>query len=265
MQRVSGVLQGAMDGLFPFITPLQLVFALLIGVASGFVKGVVGFAMPLVLISGLTLFMTPEYALAGLILPTLVSNGMQALRQGWAQALASIKDFRLFLGVGGATLVVAAQMVRLVPPDVLAGMIGVPVVLYVLVQLSGVQLRLAARSSASDTVVALATGFLGGVSGVWSATTVTYLTALGTDKQDQIRIQGVIYGLGAIALVGAHVGSGVLRAETWPFSLMLILPAVLGMWLGSQVADRIDQLMFRRATLIVLLMAGVNLVRRALF
>ena len=84
-------------------------------------------------------------------------------------------------------------------------------------------------------------------------------------KQDQIRIQGVIYGLGAIAMVGAHLGSGVLRAETLPFSVLLILPAILGMWLGSQVADRIDQLMFRRATLVVLLITGANLVRRALW
>lgn len=253
-----------MDALFPFLTPVQLVFALLIGVAAGFVKGVVGFAMPLVLISGLTLFIAPEYALAGLILPTLVSNGMQAMRQGWTQAWGTLKDFRLFLIVGGITLVLAAQLVPVVPSDVLALMIGVPVVTYVMLQLSGVQFHLAQRSTWSDTSIALATGFLGGVSGVWSATMVTYLTALNTAKQDQIRIQGVIYGLGAIAMVGAHLGSGVLRAETWPFSVMLILPAVLGMWLGGQVADRIDQLMFRRATLVVLLMAGANLIRRAL-
>jgi uncharacterized membrane protein YfcA len=254
-----------MDALFPFLTPVQLAFALLIGVGAGFVKGVVGFAMPLVLISGLTLFMAPEYALAGLILPTLVSNGMQAMRQGWAQAWGTLKDFRLFLVVGGLTLVLAAQVVRMVPADALALMIGVPVVLFVLVQLTGYPFRLSARSGLSDTVVALATGFLGGVSGVWSATMVTYLTALNTAKQDQIRIQGVIYGLGAIAMVGAHFGSGVLRAETLPFSVLMILPAVLGMWLGGQVADRIDQLMFRRATLVVLLMAGGNLIRRALF
>ena len=252
-----------MDSLFPFLSPVQLIFAVLIGVGSGFVKGVVGFAMPLVLISGLTLFITPEYALAGLILPTLVSNGMQAMRQGLAAAWASIKEFRLFLIVGGITLVLAAQLVRLVHADVLAGMIGVPVVLFVVLQLTGYQFRLARRSKLSDTIVALATGFLGGVSGVWSATTVTYLTALNTAKQDQIRIQGVIYGLGAVAMVGAHLGSGVLRAETLPFSMLLILPAILGMWLGSQVADRIDQLMFRRATLVVLLIAGANLVRRA--
>ena len=78
-----------------------------------------------------------------------------------------------------------------------------------------------------------------------------------------MRVQGVIYGLGAVALTVAHYGSGVLRAQTLPLSLAMVLPAVLGMWMGGRIFDRIDQVMFRRATLVILLMAGLNLVRRA--
>lgn len=254
-----------MDSLFAFLTPSQLFFALLIAVASGFVKGVVGFAMPLVMISGLTLFLSPELALAGLILPTLVSNMMQSLRQGPGQAWRSIKEYRAFMIAGGITLVISAQMVRIVPADALKLMIGVPIVIFVTLQLSGYRFQISKRSAPLDAAVGGFTGAMGGVTGVWAPPTVAYLTALNTAKDDQIRIQGVIYGLGAIAMVGAHIGSGVMRAETWPFSALLILPAVLGMGMGARIADRIDQQAFRRATLIVLLVAGLNLVRRALF
>ena len=91
-----------------------------------------------------------------------------------------------------------------------------------------------------------------------------YLTALDTPKAEQIRVQGVIYGLGSIALLAAHLGSGVLNRETLPFSLVLIVPAMLGVQIGARLSDRIDQATFRRATLAVLLVAGLNLVRRAL-
>jgi hypothetical protein len=77
-----------------------------------------------------------------------------------------------------------------------------------------------------------------------------------------MRIQGLIYGLGAVAL--AHLGSGVLGSETLPLSLVLILPAAIGMWLGGRWQDRIDQNVFRKLTLIVLLLAGLNLLLRAL-
>ena len=51
-------------------------------------------------------------------------------------------------------------------------------------------------------------GFFGGISGVWGPPTVVMLTARSTGIAEQMRIQGVIYGLGALVLLGAHVGSG---------------------------------------------------------
>ena len=86
-----------MDSIFPFLTPFEFYAALAIGLCGGFVKGVVGFALPLVLISGLTTFMAPELALAGLILPTVLANAFQALRQGPQAALRSIRLFWVFL------------------------------------------------------------------------------------------------------------------------------------------------------------------------
>jgi len=157
-----------------------LALATLIALAAGAIKGVVGFAMPTIMISGLASFMSPDLALAGLILPTLVTNGMQALRQGVGAALDSIKN----------------------------------------------------------------------------------LTAIDTPKQEHLRIQGTIYGLGATALFAAHLQSGVIRGETLPLSVWLVVPAVIGIWLGFKVQDRINQELFRRLTLWVLFLAGLNLIRR---
>lgn len=253
-----------MDIFFSFLTPEQLVFAFGIAVIAGFIKGVVGFAMPLVLISGLTFFLTPELALAGLIFPTVATNLFQALRQGPAAAWASTKMFRAFLIAGGIMLVISAQTVRMLPADVMVLVIGIPITLFALWQITGQSFDLAQRSTRIEVVVGGFAGAVGGVSGVWGPPTVAYLTALGTPKHDQMRVQGVIYGLGAIALLFAHFGSGVLRAETVPFSIAMILPALFGMWMGSLVMDRIDQALFRKVTLIILFIAGTNLVRRGL-
>ncbi|WP_411976167.1 sulfite exporter TauE/SafE family protein [Sulfitobacter faviae] len=254
-----------MNSIFPFLTPFEFYAALAIGLCGGFVKGVVGFALPLVLISGLTTFMAPDLALAGLILPTVLANAFQALRQGPQAALRSIKLFWVFLLCGGVMLVLSAQMVRLVPASVMLLMIGVPVVLFALLQLSKHQFHLAQRSTKVEALVGGFAGAVGGISGIWGPPTVAYLTALGTAKHDQMRIQGVIYGLGAVALLVAHIGSGVLNAQTWPFSALLILPVMLGVWLGSKVMDRVDPVLFRKMTLVVLMVAGLNLIRRAIF
>ncbi len=252
-----------MDTLFPFLTPSELALAALIAVLAGFVKGVVGFAMPLVFISGLTTFMAPELALAGLILPTLAANAQQALRQGMPAAVRSVMAFRVFLLVGGAALLLTAQLVRVFPDQVMMAVIGVPVTFFALLQIFGYRLRLAEQSRMAEMIAGAIAGSLGGLSGIWGPPTVAYLTALDTPKHDQMRVQGVIYGLGAVALLGAHVTSGVLRAQTVWFSVAMVPAAFLGMWIGMSVMDRIDQTSFRRATLFVLLVAGLNLIRRA--
>ena len=264
VRRELRVVSGGMDIISPLIDAPEFALAIGIALVAGLVKGVVGFAMPLLMMSGMGSFMAPELALAGLLLPTLVTNSMQALRQGPGAAWQSMRKFRYFLISGGVTLVIAAQFVRVFPEQVLLLAIGIPVTLFTLFQLSGYRFHLSAPSPRIEVAVGGFAGILGGLSGVWGPPTVAYLTALSTPKYDQMRVQGVIYGLGSVALVSAHVGSGVLRAETWGFSLALVPPAVLGMWLGTQVMDRINQDFFRRATLCVLLLASANLVRRAL-
>ena len=254
-----------MDALFEILTLPQLVFAMIIAVFAGFVKGVVGFALPMIFVSGLSTFLSPELALAGLILPTVVTNMMQAFRQGMREAWNSAKRFRVFLGVGLVALLIGAQLVRLLPLPVMLIAIGLPVTAYAMLQLLGVELKVNGQSNRVAASVGALAGFMGGLSGIWGPPTVAYLTALKTDKNVYMRIQGVIYGLGAVALVVAHTGSGVLRTQTLPLSLAMVPPAVLGLWLGGRVLDRIDHVLFRRATLVVLLVAGINLVRRALF
>lgn len=245
------------------ILPLSLLLlAMGVTFVGGVVKGIVGFAMPMVMISGLSTFLPPELALAALIIPTLVANMWQAFRQGLLAAWASLVKFRVYLISGLVFLILSAQLVRVLPQGVLFLIIGAPVTLFALMQLRGWTFRLNGQSVGIEVVIGCIAGFLGGMSGVWGPPTVAYLTAVATPKTEQMRVQGAIYGLGAVALVGAHAQSGVLRAETLPLSVMMVLPALAGMYLGLKIQDRIDQDMFRRATLWVLIIAGLNLVRR---
>ncbi len=238
--------------------------AVSIAFVAGAIKGVVGFAMPTIMISGLASFMSPELALAGLILPTLVTNGMQALRQGIAAAWGSIKKFRVFLSVGLVMLLLSAQLVRILPTHWLFLGIGLPITVFTASQLFGWRPASIIRNVRAEAAVGALAGFVGGMSGVWGPPTVAYLTAIETPKKEHLRIQGAIYGLGATALFLAHLQSGVIRAETLPLSVGLVVPAVLGIWVGFQVQDRINQELFRKVTLWVLLLAGLNLLRRGL-
>jgi len=240
-----------------------LVIILCVAFVAGAVKGVVGFGMPMILISGMTFVLPPEQALGALIVPTLVTNLWQALRQGIGSALKTIQHFHLFLLCGFVMLVLSAQLVRVLDPRILFALIGGPVALFACLQLAGWRPKVMHRSSRVDMAIGSFAGFIGGLSGIWGPPTVAYLTAINTPKQDHMRAQGVIYGLGAVALAGAHLQTGVLRAETLPLTFAILPFALVGLWLGFRVQDRIPQDAFRTATLVVLTIAGLNLLRRA--
>ena len=133
-------------------------------------------------------------------------------------------------------------------------------------QLIGVPIRVPAHRRGLATILfGTLAGVLGGFSAVFGPPTVAYLVSLDTEKQETVRLQGLMFFLGNLILFGAHLRSGVLNADTIPFSVLMLLPAFAGLWLGFKLQDRLDRSQFLRATLFVLLIAGLNLVRRAFF
>ncbi len=239
--------------------------ALAVTLLAGVVKGAVGFAMPMIMISGISSFTAPEFALAALILPTVMTNAMQLFRGGMDGAFQSLRPMLWFFVAMMICLVLSAQIVPHLPPNVLLLAIGIPVTALTVVQLAGWRphVRAAIRRPVELLVGAFA-GTIGGIGGVWGPPTVLYLTAIDTPKAQQLRIQGALYGSGSVVLLASHIRSGVIDSRTVWFSAAMLIPAFVGMLMGFRLHDRLDQERFRTVTLIVLVVAGLNLVRRGL-
>jgi len=250
----------------PVSDPLLLAAAVAVTLLAGTVKGAVGFAMPMIMISGLASFLPAEVALAALILPTFVTNLIQAFRDGIAAMRESLRDFRVLIVTTCVMIALSAQLVPAIPQPVLLAALGLPVVAFAASQLAGWQARFDARHRTRAELLAGAVGgFYGGLSGIWGPPLVALLVSLDVPKRQNMRIQGVVYLIGSLVLFAAHLGSGVLNRATLPLSAALVLPALAGLWLGLRLQDRLDQGRFRRWTLVVLLLTGANLIRRAVF
>lgn len=253
-----------MDMIFTLMTPATFAFALGVGVFAGVIKGVAGFGLPAILYIGLALVLPPDIALVGVIFASLVTNAMQALRQGATAAWDTMRIYRLFLIVGAVVLIASAQLLMIISPSVLMLWIGVVISVFIAAQLVGWQPRVSPHARLPEIAAGAVTGFTGGIAGIWAPSTVAYLTAVNTPKTQQVRAQGIIFGLGALLLAVAHVQTGVLRAQTWPFSAVMILPCVAGMWVGTRVQDAIPQAAFKRVTLLLMLIGGLHLVWRGI-
>lgn len=254
-----------MDWFFATLSPAAFAAAMAIAAFSGFVKGAVGFAMPMIMISAFSGFLTPHQALAGLILPTVVTNLSQALRQGLPSAAATAGHYHRFVIATLVMLVVSAQFVEVIPQALFLVLLGLPITVFAALQLAGRKLavRLEHRARAEWVLGAIG-GLYGGVSGVWGPPLLVYLLSIGADKAETVRAQGVIFLIGAITLFFAHLGTGVLDGPNLAFSAALVIPAMAGQSLGYAVQDRLDQARFRKWTQGLLILTGLNLVRQAL-
>jgi uncharacterized membrane protein YfcA len=234
--------------------------------AGGFAKGVVGFALPLIGLSLAGAFVPYQVAVALLILPMLVSNLVQALRQGIGPALETLRRFWLLNVVLVIMIALAAQLVVALPDRFLFGLLGVTVSAFGASQLVGWRMRFPARHRlAVEVAVGVVAGFFGGLSGIWGPPIVMYLIANDLPKIELVRAQSLSFLLGSVVLTLAHLRTGVLNSVTLPASAWMVVPTMAAMLVGYRVHDRLDQELFRRLTLLVLVLSGLNLVRRALF
>lgn len=231
---------------------------------AGFVKGAVGFALPMIMLSAFGSILPATTALAALILPTLVTNIQQAFRQGTGAAVGSAMSFRWHIATVLIFICISAGFAQAIPQGIMYALLGVPIVGFALWQLSGRSLALPVHHRRRAEIgTGIVGGLYGGISGIWGPPLIVLLLSLDVDKREQVRVQGVVFLLGAVTLTAAHLTSGVLNAQTVPFSAILGLPAVAGMMAGFALQDRLDVVQFRRWTLVLLVLTGLNLVRRA--
>jgi len=249
------------------ITPDPILLAAAAGVTlfAGFVKGAVGFAMPMIMIAAFSAFLPAPLALALLILPTLVTNIAQAFRQGRAAAWETACKFRLHVGAVVLGLLITSQFAFQIPKPLLLAGLGAPILGFALWQLAGQSLAIPIHHRArAEIALGLVGGLYGGISGVWGPPLLVLLLSLHVEKQEMLRVQGVVFLIGSVVLTGAHLASGVLNAQTLPLSALMVIPALIGNQIGLAVQDRLNPKRFRFWTLILLVVTAANLLRQAL-
>ena len=119
------------------LAPVVLALATAVTLFAGLIKGMIGFGMPLVMVSGLSMVMEPKLGLAAMIIPVLIVNVIQAFRHGWAEAVGAVREFRRYLLWLAVAIVAVAQVVVLVRNEVFYLMLGIPIVVIAVIQLFG--------------------------------------------------------------------------------------------------------------------------------
>ena len=232
---------------------------------AGFIKGIIGFGMPMIILGASAAIAQPSLGLAVLILPTLVTNIYQVSLFGRTELIVSVKEFKFFLFACLLGLFVGAQLFVAANLNSLVGGIGLVVLVLSFVQLIKIKGPKRNNSMRLSGIFGAITGLLGGGTGIWGPTTVLYLTSIATPKPQQILVQGLTFAFSSVFLLIAHLYTGIFDHNTGTLSALMILPAMIGMLFGVGVQSYLNQEKFRLITLISLSVGGVYLMFRSIY
>lgn len=202
-------------------------------------------------------------AVAVLVVPNLVMDGIQARRRGGLAATVRRLSPLLVSGAAGTVLGTAALAELEAQTVTLA--LGGFVVLFVILNV----MRVSPRVTPSwerwlSAPVGLVAGVVGGVTNVPSLPLILYFYALGMEKDEFVRSVAVTFLAYKLVQLVSLVTVGLLDGPLFGASLALTAVAVGAFAIGLRVQDRLDARAFNRVVLVFLGAIGVGLVVRAL-
>ena len=106
-------------------------------------------------------------------------------------------------------------------------------------------------------------GLLGGLVSLWLPAVLVYLSARQVTKEEFVRATGLLLFSGSIPLVAGFWREGFLTGPLATVSAGMLLPTLFGMFIGSRLRHRLSERAFRRVLMGVLVLIGLNLIRRS--
>ncbi|WAM28680.1 sulfite exporter TauE/SafE family protein [Myxococcus sp. NMCA1] len=239
----------------------SLLVTVAVFVLAGLVKGVVGLGLPTIAMALLALVMPPARAAVLLIVPSLVTNVWQL--RPWSTLGPLLRRLApMQVGVCAGTLVGAWLLGA--PMGAWATVsLGVALVAYAAWGLSGARLMVGpvAEARLGPWVGAL-TGFVTAATGVFVIPAVPYLQALGFEREELIQAMGISFTVSTLALAaGLYVNAAGVGTQLSQ-SLLMLLPALVGMQMGQWLRQKLSPVLFRACFLVSLMLLGMHMVAR---
>jgi len=230
---------------------------------AGFVKGVIGLGLPTVAMGLLGLAMLPAQAAALLIVPSLVTNIWQLLAGGNFIGLFK-RLWPMLAGIAIGTVGGAGMLAADVGGKAAIGL-GVALVIYAVIGLTAVRFSVTPRSEKWLSLpIGLVTGLITAATGVFVIPAVPYLQALNLEKEELIQALGLSFTVSTIALAIALSSTGGIGGDLVGASVLALVPALAGMFIGQWARMKLSAQLFRRCFFGGLLLLGLHLASRVL-
>lgn len=241
-----------------------LPYALAVFLLAGTIKGTVGIGLPITAVGILSQFTDPRLAVTLAVLPIVASNIWQVIRSG--DVFAAARRYWLFAVTLAIALFATTFFATSVTANMLVLILGLVIVLFATTSLAFTPPYLPEKyDRAGQLAGGVFAGISGGLTAIWAPPMVIYFLSRRLEKDEFVRASGILFLCGSIPLLVGYIQNGLITGEVAKFSAIMIVPTLLGFSIGELIRRRLDAKRFRTAVLVMFLIMGLNLLRRAIF
>jgi uncharacterized membrane protein YfcA len=244
---------------------IQCAFGAAVFCIAGLAKGVSGLGLPTVGIGLLSIAMPPAHAAALMVVPALITNIWQMLSGPGLWRLVRrlwLMELGVCLGVwAGAGLMTGSKT------EFASVALGIALIAYAMTGLMNAHVPpVPARMEWwLGTFVGGATGLVTAATGVFVIPAVPYLQALRFQRDAFGKALGLSFTVSTIALAFSLGASGSLDLSSGAYSLLALVPALVGMAVGQRLLRMMRPATFQRWFYSGLMLLGVHLATRGIW
>jgi len=246
-------------GLFPEMGEMNfdaVVLVVLVFFLAGGIKGLIGFGLPTVSIAILAAFLGLIEAMTLMLLPSLITNLLQGLVGGYLIRLIR-RCWSLFI-LGAVFTWLTSSLLSTWDPASFLVILGIVITVYALSSLWSFQLPSPGLGEPwISPIVGMLSGAITGLTGVFVVPSIGYLQALRMDKDELIQAMGLWFTIATLSLAFSLKEHDLFSDELGWLSLIAVLPALLGMWIGRKLRPGLSEAAFRVLFFVGLTLLGV--------
>ena len=249
---------------FADYTPLALAWCALAMACGGLIKGTLGVGTPLLTVPMMALVLPAHHAVIIMAVPVVVANLWQVREAGDVGATAR-RFWPAFIALLCGTWIGVA-ILKGIDERMLLAIVGVLVICFTLLQASPRKIVIPTRH---ERLAGLgfcgSSGVIGGLSSMFGPMLILYLVSLGNLNRHQfVATISFLYVAAVVPWTLIMLYVGILTPRLLLMSTLAVAPLVVGLVAGRAIRNRINENLFHRLVIGILLVSGIIMLWRSI-
>jgi uncharacterized membrane protein YfcA len=238
--------------------PSLYLLILLSGAFLGaFVQGATGFGSGLLINAFWLHIMEPTHAIPLNVVTSLFISGVPIYKLRKKLDFSKLKQFAIFGVVG---IPIGMYLLVISDPSKLKFSIGILLVIYALLMLKISSFSINVNNKSINNLVGFISGIIGGLTALLGIIPVAWFSVQRLPKNTKRGTYEPFIFITSIAAIISFAFAGLYKIEMI-FDLLKIIPALLvGSWLGIKIYNKINDDLFRKVVLGLILLSGLLLI-----